>query len=651
MKATTDRSIYYDSIKFFTLPLVIWHIYRYGKVYVFDFDKDLKRNRILRHLINENKIIRIYIKPIAKEQGLALDLANEYISTNLTANCIKRVLKQYRTEEVLNVFKREVSFDFFKFFYIQSFLKENETEKDLIVPTFLYNFNILKQSNLLPDLTNTSYKLNAINYILMFFEISYCKLCYLTSALLILLKEIVYETVSYFLPHERNMINYKYAFLEQLSHEIRPKSSRDTHNIIDDTIIKNKDSVIILQSPATKETKKDYISMGRNVFFIDENYTLLRNIQLTKASTIALQNLLMLPFLLFSNEHKQNFKSFSIATRIHFKWQKVWGAINFEKLIFANFEGSSQVAVNSFLHKVSVKTYDYSIFLGGGMLRAKNKDFLPVRQLYRGFMNYTYQICFNQNAIDYYSLHYQCVHKRLALGSVFSEEIIKLKNLEDKKQEANKWFPHSNVLYKKIISVFDTTFIDADDIYTNYEDAIDFYKDIIYLLKSNDQFHLIIKPSKPEKFFTDPNQEISSPAKGEIIVKLWNELQKHDRVFWARDRKWDYLLDFRANNKIIAHSDLTISYCMSSPTSEALCSSNKAIWYEPGLKQKGLMYDDIPNLVIHGREKLCEATEKLIFDTTDEEYNNFVKDHLVPGLIPSLALSPMRELRSLLKSS
>jgi len=97
----------------------------------------------------------------------------------------------------------------------------------------------------------------------------------------------------------------------------------------------------------------------------------------------------------------------------------------------------------------------------------------------------------------------------------------------------------------------------------------------------------------------------------------------------------------------MAISDLVITHCMSSPTVEALGARKKAFWYESGDKHRGLAYDKIPQLVIHGYHDLKKRIEYLLYEINDDEYDEYLNKNIKSKIeyqLDGLALTRFRKL-------
>ena len=324
---------------------------------------------------------------------------------------------------------------------------------------------------------------------------------------------------------------------------------------------------------------------------------------------------------------------------IFLQWSAVFCQISFENYIYTNQEGFAQILANAFIKGQGGRTWNYSSFFGGGVLYARNSDFKDVRHILWAYLNSDHFLGVNEEVIKYHKMHSQTVKDYHCIGSIYSEMVRDCLKEINKEQVVKQFFKKKLNGETKILSFFDTSFVDSDDAVTTFQDAIDFYQDIIRLMDETREIFIIIKPSKDEAYFVSPNGQWSSPKKGNQILPLWDNLKSNPRVFWA-----GHAGDVPV---IIAVSDLVITHCMSSPTAEALGAKKKAIWYESGEKHRGLMYDRIPGLLAHGYNDLKEQIKYLLYELPEDEYEAYLMKHIkekVDSHLDGLALTRFRTL-------
>ncbi|UCE38764.1 MAG: hypothetical protein JSW00_05915, partial [Thermoplasmata archaeon] len=324
---------------------------------------------------------------------------------------------------------------------------------------------------------------------------------------------------------------------------------------------------------------------------------------------------------------------------VYLQWATILSQVHIQNYIYSNQEGWNQIAANILIRKNGGVTWNYSFFIGGGVLYTRDSNYGDVRHLLWAFLNSDHFLGPNQDVIEYHRVHRQKVRHYHVIGNIYSEMI--RENIEemDRDEFIYQYFG-KNVSKKTIvISSFDTTFIADDNAFTSYDDAIAYYRDILKLLNETRELLMVVKPSKNEELLVTSEVAWGSPEKGRIITGLWDKLKANPRVYWAGDA---------ADNPVImAMSDLVITHCMSSPTGEALGARKKAIWYESGDKHRGLVYDQVPGLVVHGYNELKERVSELLYSFGDEEYNKFLEKYIrgkVESHLDGLALSRFRRL-------
>ena len=316
---------------------------------------------------------------------------------------------------------------------------------------------------------------------------------------------------------------------------------------------------------------------------------------------------------------------------------------SFNNYIYTNNESTSQLAINSLFSANGISTWYYLSFLIGGYTRSKGvEDFLNCRNILWAFMNPRYLISINQDVEIYLKLHHQTISHYRAIGSLFSGQIKNYENDIGSKSMLNQLFPMAKVDTPIVLSFFDTTFVDEEEGFSNYEDCLGFYRDIETLLSDRNNYLIIIKPSKDYSFFTDRMGQWSSPDKGNVIKRKIKDVIQNDRVYYAGN-DGDIPL-------IMALSQVVITHCMSSTTAEALGAGKKAFWYESGQKHRGLLYEKIPGLVVHGYSALRARIDELVLSTSNMEFNEYLTNHIKGKVVHECDGHALEEVRSLLVS-
>lgn len=227
--------------------------------------------------------------------------------------------------------------------------------------------------------------------------------------------------------------------------------------------------------------------------------------------------------------------------------------------------------------------------------------------------------------VEYHRSHRQRVRHYHDVGNIWSEQVTAVAGTLDTDRMRAEWFgPEAKG--KKVIAWFDTTFVEAPNSPSTITEAIQSYRDLLRLVSEDERICAVIKPSKDEGYFIGegPDRQWAIPRLGQGLVDLWAELKRHPRV------------RFLPNNAdptvVIAASDLTVTFHVSSVSAEALGARRKGIWYEPGQRWRETPMGKEPLLCAHGYAELKELAGKLLFEMSDAAYEVFLEER-VRGLV------------------
>jgi len=641
--------IIFENLRWVHAPFVALHLLLGHEVQVFDFDYRYKRQRWLRPLINTGKVKRITSVASTREHGAAMDAAHRFCQGMEDLKLPRAMARLFGSNEVFLVFQKMLAIDFFKWIYINSYLHSVEghagrDRKIAFVPEHcgkrtaamekagVYPFQPLGRVRSYP------WAKPLLPLIRAYDKLTYWAVCILYPLLYICL-----FGMGRVLGKGRGApVRYRYGIPIDQVFQVRFKGKRSFDMLLDHRHVNKENTVFIVNIPLGKEWVQGQREKGYHILVTKEILGRTR-IARTKWDTVLFMSLLRatlrimggwrapIPFL----------KASFVGVRSFVRWQVVMNHVCMDHYIYSNQEGAGQLATNIILRKMGCRTWNYTPFLGGGYLRARNENaFADYRHILWSFLNSDVFLGMNRDVIEYYRLHYQKTPAYHAIGCIYSGLVRESSNHLTREAYMAKEFPaYRGSNTAKIIAFFDTSFVDTIGGVTTFEDGLGFYQDILRLIQEHDDILVIIKPSKDENYFVSPNDNWSAPENGAKIVRLWETLKAEPRVRWAGS-SGDVL-------SIIGMSDLVATHCMSSPTAEALGARKRAIWYESGQKHRGVMYDQIPGLVAHGYGALAERVDDLLYRVTDREYDAYL-DRFVLGRIEShldgLALTRFREL-------
>lgn len=301
-------------------------------------------------------------------------------------------------------------------------------------------------------------------------------------------------------------------------------------------------------------------------------------------------------------------------------WKSLSRHVGIKKLVtYCDYEIKALFR-NIIFEQTGCATYLYMDSSNFGCFTAKRETQYEFRHHFLGFLYYDWFISWNDRTTEYFQKSF-CVFKNVAnLGCFWSEHVrlIREKKLpvSDLKESLRQNGYQEGA---PLISVFDSTFHDLS--MTTYGDGINFLKGICALIEDLPGAFFIFKEKNPRGY----HQTISRHH--EEINALYEKLESHPRCYFTGRKE--------NSSKIIAISDVVISFPFTSTTLEALAARERAVWYDASDKFRGAYYDDIPGLICHGYEELRERVERLCAASTDD-YNEYLDAHVKGKVEPYL---------------
>lgn len=650
------KAIFFEDIQFFHYLFVKFYLSQGYEVYIFDFKRDLKKYKWLRTLIINGVIHRIEIQPNTRQHGEAIDVTQE-IHQYFRNNRLSEIsVNLYQGDDIDINFKKLLVDEVFKCVYIDDYLAKTQKCFGNGQRPYLISVNYKIYSSLIKQFSKIYLKS---------FDKFKVPLWHLLSIPIILLFEksksyfglIVYILAKSFFISLGKLFkkkispqHFKYAVgIDMFDLHGVLTNERSASFLLDDGKINKKNTVFVVNCPLDSKQSSYYKENGYN-FIETERVNRLFELAKFNYSGIPFKILFKIIVSIFEawNLPPSFFKAFFINLRIFLKWSIVLQNIKIENYIYSNNENANQSAINILIAGYGAESWSHAFSLGGGYFLSRDGDFKDCRNIIWSFLYIGHFVGMNQDVIDFYKLHYQKVKEYHVVGCFYSEMIYKKNNIGERNEFLENTFKIKILEKPKVITFFDTTFDDSSEMLTNYEDCLSFYKDIKKVLDLKKDILVFIKPSKRFVHLASSGARRFFVTNVKEILKLWETLGSHPRVFYKKIPKdADYLLDFELNNFFIASSDLVITHCMSSPTAEALGARKKAFWYESGDKHRGMIYDQIPGLCAHGFNELIERIDELLYKTSDDEYNEYLDRYIkrkIESHLDGLAVTRFRQL-------
>lgn len=447
---------------------------------------------------------------------------------------------------------------------------------------------------------------------------------------------------------KKNIPSYKYAIpVTNPQFQFKFNEYRRFDFLLDNKKITKNDIVFLFFVPAGKVLTEKLLADGYHIFDCsNRNVFFNHRLSVRKGRARLLRAALSYVFgnLFSSFGEKAGILSASLDLIYSFlQWTVILDNLNFSHYIVLNEEGLRHIGRNILLRNIGAQSWCYTYSSAYGYSHT-GKD-IPAEEMLHWmwfFLIYDHFVAWNSQIIEFHRQHPQRIGGYHNVGCIWSGFVM----LGQKKMEPFEFLTKYKVEFKeyrsnyKVVSFFDTSYFES--VFSKYplQDGIKFYNDIKRLLEEKDDLFIIIKEKKPRAVYADINYFVYSPDH-ELFSDLIAALAKHPRCY-VSGHSGD-------PTDIIRVSDLTVSYAFSSSAVEALGARKKAIFYDPVERFRGYYYDDIPGLVAHGYLELRSLVNKLLYQTSDAEYEAYLNSQIlgkVDDYLDGKGLTRFRDLLS-----
>jgi len=636
------KTVYFERVSLKSILLIAYYRKRGYKIKTFNFYHDLRRNKHIRKLIDNRRLESFFPLGCNKRYGQILDVAEEIYSQSHFDNAEKCFHPMIGDQESHLVLKKSILNEVYRTITVDQKLDGLIKENDIFIPdSYFQGLKKLRLSKRYKPSFDAKKHIplyiSILNFLQVFassFKWKFVALGFITS------KFLAKIAVGFF--RRTNLdcrLDYKYAVPIDQSFQLNFTGKRSFDFICDHKDINKENTVFLLNF----KVPKDWLDtkLAENYNFLDVSNKNLGSENYFKVSSKDISNFLKstFRFLLTNFKSTELLKGYIQTLNEYITWSPFVSKIKLNNYIYTNQDGISQIVKNILLHNNGTTTWNYSSFVGGCLLVSPTGDFNDVRDGLWGFQNANNFLAVNDDVIKYYKLHKQTIKNYVVIGSLYSEMVSSWNN-EKLNDEKVNIFQKYSAKENKILSFFDTTFINDEECLTSFKDGLHFYQDVLHVAENNPQYLIILKPSKNKDFYMSPASEWGDVESSREMLKIWDKLDQMENVFFPGNSGESTL--------IMAISDLVVTHCMSSPCVEALGAGVKSIWYESGEKHKGVLYSKIPNLIVHGREALLAQIERYLHEVSDEEYKEYLKKHIVGTLVNTVEANALSEFRKLL---
>ncbi len=302
-----------------------------------------------------------------------------------------------------------------------------------------------------------------------------------------------------------------------------------------------------------------------------------------------------------------------------------------ERVRFSHYIYSSQYRLtprwrNILIRRAGGQSWWFAYSNGGGHLYRQHGPFggdgdFGGRHRFWAHENADHFVSPSAALVEYHRSHHQRIRHYHDVGNIWSEQILAMGSSLNVEQVRAEWFgPRARG--KKVIAWFDTTFVEAPNSPSTITEAIRSYRDLLRLVSEDERICAVIKPSKDEGYFVGegPDRQWAIPRLGHGLMEVWREMRSQPGI--------RFLPDSADPTVVVAASDLTVTFHVSSVSAEALGARRRGIWYEPGERWRDTPMGREPLLAAHGYAELKALVEKLLFEMSDTAYEVFLEERV-----------------------
>jgi hypothetical protein len=627
-----SRDVVFETIGRGHRALVEAALRRGDRVFVFDFTYRLKARAWLRALINEGRVVRIYVPPTTREEGASLGAA-EWLAPRLMRHPIVRALTAlYGAEEVAPVVQKAVLDEVFAHLFMRAWLArhladETRGRKVILVASAFRRWE--RRLARWPDRPAAALRgLRFGRWATAWTRATRrMETAARTAKAAALLSAVLAARRRRFRSEAPPPVEVDHLYAIDQPFQAKFRGGRRFTFLLDGATLHEKNTAFVVHPSAEGEWMEEARREGYLVFSrqaLASTRALLREPP-SRAATRGLARVLR-AIMVRPGSAAWLVEMALLAVRTHLGVAKLAEHVRFTNYVYTNQDGLDQRWHNVMVRRLGGRSWNYVLSIGAGHLTEGGTDLAGMRDplgrhRLHAFQNPDDFVVPCHQLVSYHQRHRQRVRAYHDVGNIFSELILGV-GAGERRASRREWFGGA-ADDARVIAWFDTSYVEEPLSPARFDEAVMWYDDILRLADLRPDFRMLIKPSKADWYFTDPAFQWSHPS-GAAVVDRWQRLAAHPRVHFAGSEA--------DPSAVVAASDLTITFCYSSPTAEALGARRRGLWYEPKERWRGTLYDKHPLLVAHGFAELEAALRRLLDEMSDADYEQFL-DRTVRGLV------------------
>lgn len=648
------RKVFFETLTNGHRPWVAWYLARGWRVFVFDFTYGLKRMAWLRRLILDGRVERVYTR-FSRADGMALDAA-ERLYPDLGGRDLRRGMGAlFGREESDAVYKSALTEELTRYFFIRLYLEEPERKEGAL----LISESVRRWDPLLGDGGGQGVRplsgirqpvfprlwSAAVDAVKRFREYwpRYAGLA--LYAAYAAARRLPGSGRRSGRPEPALRVKYLYAI--SCSYQMKRSGTRKFDFLLDRRLLTQENTAFLLDAGHPGKWAEEARAEGYRVLRLSD-YTGFRSLLARPPESVRWGEAakILLRAIASPAAHRWVHEATLQGLQTLVKESRFLEQIRFDHYIYVNQYGLVPRWRNVLLRKAGAQSWWFAYSTGGGflywedgLLRGDNEH--GGRHHYWAYQNPDHFVSPCALLVNYHQQHRQRIRFYHDVGNLWSELILQEERRGERDLLRKAWFG-DRAPGRKVVAWFDTTFVDAPNSPSTFAEAAQWYADILRLAEEREDLLMVVKPSKDEGYYISESEDRqwSSPKAGRRVIESWSALRAHPRV--------RLLSNSEDPNPVILGSDLTVTFCFSAVSAEALGAGKRAIWYEPGQRWRKTLLGKDPMLTAHGYEELRLLVQKILYETDTRAYAEFLESGRVRGPVDSYTdgrgLSRFREL-------
>jgi hypothetical protein len=645
-----SRDVVFETIGRGHRPLVERAVRRGDRVFVFDFTNRLKGRRWLRDLINAERVQRIYVPPCTRAEGIAFD-ATDWLYPRYEHHPIVRALRRvYGADEVSSVVRKALIDRVYEYLFMRGWLAEHLAgagrgrRVTLVGVEFRAWDRRLRRWPGLPGAALAGLRVGRWS----------SRWARATARAEALARTAKASALSALVLAARRRgrsdapapVDVEHVYAVDQPFQAKFRGARRFDFLLDGELLHAKNTAFVVHPSAEGPWIDEALSAG---FLVLARGPLVRTRALLRTpprvdDPVGIARVLRA---IVSRPAAPAWlvECALLGVRVHLEFARLGEQVRFANYVYTNQDALDQRWQNVMVRRLGAVAWNYVLSIGAGHLNGDGGDLRDIRDPLGRHHLHAYQnpdhfVMPCRQLVDYHRAHRQRVGAYHNVGNIFSE-LLRAVSPDDARALRREWFGERGV-DRRIVAWFDTSFVEEPRSPARFDEAVAWYDDIARLADERQDLLMVLKPSKADWFFIDPAFQWSHP-RGAEVVRRWEQLRAHPRVHFAGHEA--------DPASVVAAADLTVTFCYSSPTAEALGARRRAFWYEPFERWRGTLYDHDARLVAHGYTELCAAVRWAVDEASPADHDRFL-DTTVRGLVEDfLDAGGLTRFRSLLADS